>query len=82
MDGYLDAWTTRDGRNWTRINYQEGGGKTVVKLFSSQEWTKSVVDTKTVYIGMWGHSVIAFNRTDGEQHPSQLLLIGGKYYFL
>ncbi len=79
MDGRLDAWSSRDGVKWTRINYQEGGGKTVVQLFSSQEWTKSIVDTKTIYLGMWGQGLVAFNTTDGYSPPDRFLLIGGKF---
>ena len=54
MEGKLDMWFSRDGVDWKQINYMEGGGTTGIKQFSSQPWTVSVVDGKTVYLGMWG----------------------------
>jgi hypothetical protein len=33
-----------------------------VPFFSSQEWTETVVDTNTKYIGRWGMTVHSFNR--------------------
>ncbi len=73
VDGRLDAWWSRNGRDWFRINYQEGGGTSVVPLYSSQEWTVSTVDSKIVYLGLWGMTIEYLNLTTG---PS-LLLIGG-----
>lgn len=40
---------------------EEGGGSTTVPFFSSQEWTQTVVDTKSKYIGRWGLTVHSFN---------------------
>lgn len=67
MIGRADGYYTRDGANWTKINYEEGGGKTGVVYFSSQEWAKTIVDTKTKYLGLWGHTVHSFNLSDGTQ---------------
>jgi len=61
MEGLLDMWYSRDGANWKRINYIEGGGTTGIKQFSSQPWTTSVVDGKTVYLGMWGMTMEFYN---------------------
>jgi hypothetical protein len=77
VDGKLDAWYTRDGRDWFQINYQEGGGKTVVQLYSTQEWSQAIVDTVSVFVGLWGHSVVAFNTTNGFMPPDRLILIAG-----
>jgi hypothetical protein len=64
MIGRADAYWTRDGVNWTQINYQEGGangGSNGFPFYSSQEWSKTIVDTNTYYIGMWGMTVHSFN---------------------
>lgn len=67
MVGRPDAYWSYDAINWTEISYQEGGGSTGFTFYSSQEWTKTVVDTATKYLGMWGHTVTQFNTssTDG-----------------
>ena len=44
-------------------------------FYSSQEWTKTVVDGKSVYLGLWGHSVSYYNSLNGPN----LFLIGGQY---
>lgn len=54
MEGKADAWFSYDGITWTKINYEEGGGSSTVPFFSSQEWTSTIVDTKTKYLGNWG----------------------------
>jgi hypothetical protein len=63
--GRPDAYWSYDAVNWTQINYQEGGGSTGFTFYSSQEWTRTVVDTVTNYLGVWGHSVTQFNTTTG-----------------
>ena len=73
MDGLADAYFSRDGKIWTKIHYEQGEGTrgydTYVQYFSSQEWTVSVVDSASAYLGMWGHTMEVFNGTT--------LLIGG-----
>jgi hypothetical protein len=61
MLGKADAYWSRDGVKWTKINYEEGGGTSTVPFFSSQEWAQTVVDTKTKYLGLWGLTVAQFN---------------------
>jgi hypothetical protein len=64
--GRPDAYWSYDGVHWNQINYQEGGGTTGFTFYSSQEWTKTVVDTVTKYLGVWGHTVTQFNVSTGE----------------
>lgn len=79
MKGFADAYVSRDGIVWTRINYQEGGGSTFIDFYSSELWAKTLVDSSTTYLGMWGHSVLPFNPLTGREYPGQLILIGGDY---
>lgn len=79
MQGKADAYWSRDGLNWTRINYQEGGGTTGFTFYSSQEWARTVVDTKIKYLGLWGLTLNQYNTTSHKQFPGNLLLIGGLY---
>ncbi len=67
MVGRADAYFTHDGANWTKINYEEGGGKTGIIYFSSQEWAKTIVDTKTKYLGVWGHTIVSSNTTTSQE---------------
>ena len=67
VKGYSDAWWTRDGVTWTQINFQFGGvsnytyGYNLQALYTSQEWSKTVVNSATVYLGLWGHTLENFN---------------------
>lgn len=63
MLGKADAYYSTDGITWTKINYEEGGGTTGYTYYSSQEWAKTVVDTDTNYLGLWGHTIVSFNFT-------------------
>ena len=68
MKAYADAYFSRDGITWTRVNYAQGGGTrgtydTYVQFYSSQEWTASVVDSAAAYLGLWGHSIEFCNNT-------------------
>lgn len=79
MIGYADAYWSRDGAKWVKINYEEGGGRTTIPFYSSQEWSKTVVDTNEVYLGLWGHTVHSFNATTKAEYPGSFLLIAGDY---
>ncbi len=46
MQGRLDGWWSRDGENWSQIGFTIGGGASGVFQYSSQEWTRTVVDSK------------------------------------
>ena len=73
----LDAFGSRDMITWTQINYEEGGGLTgngvcqgtpmyatrKVPWYSSQQWSKVEINSQTVYMGLWGMTVVSFNRT-------------------
>lgn len=67
MVGRTDMMFSRDGIEWTRVNYEQGDGKrgydTFVQYFSSQEWTNTIVDSKVNYLGMWGMSSVFLNNT-------------------
>jgi hypothetical protein len=75
MDGLSDAYFSRDGKIWTRINYEQGDGvrgyDTYVQYYSSQEWTGSIVDSATAYLGLWGHTMEYLN-------GSALIIAGDK----
>ena len=79
MSGYSDAFWSRDGATWVRISYQEGGGMGSMPFYSSQEWAKTIVDTATVYLGMWGHSIESFNISTKEEYPGDFFLIAGDF---
>jgi hypothetical protein len=71
MDGKLDAYWSRDMVVWHKINFQEGGGRPseIQRLYSSknlpqyssQEWSRTTVDSEQIYLGLWGHSMETFN---------------------
>ena len=77
MSGKSDGYFSYDGILWIKINYEEGGGKTVVPFYSSQEWALTVVQGKETYLGRWGMTLLAFNGTTGKEYPAELILIGG-----
>lgn len=74
LKGLSDAWWSRDGANWVRVNYQAGAGfrgayDTYVKFYSSQKWSNTLVNGKTLYLGLWGQTV--------ERNNNSLILIAG-----
>eukprot|EP01038_Epipyxis_sp_PR26KG_P013274 gene13274-17787_t len=80
MVGLADAYFSHDGATWTKISYEEGGADgATLKYFSSQEWAETTVDTKTQYIGLWGHTVVSYNATSGGKYPGDLYLLGGDH---
>jgi hypothetical protein len=79
MQAKADGYWSRDGVQWTKINYEEGGGTTGIPYFSSQEWSKTIVDTQEVYIGLWGLTAHSFNSVTNQEFPGVLILIAGDY---
>lgn len=77
MNGKSDGWFTYDGIVWNQINYEEGGGKTVVPFYSSQEWSSTLVQGTVTYLGRWGMTLLSFNGSTGLQYPAELLFIAG-----
>lgn len=71
MQGKADGYWSRDGIQWNKINYEEGGGTSGIPYYSSQEWSKTIVDTATKYIGLWGLTI--------EYFKGNLILIAGDY---
>ena len=57
LEGYVDLWWSRDGSNWTRVDYEEGEKQS---LYSTNEWTSTLVQNKYVHLGKWGHSMVSF----------------------
>jgi hypothetical protein len=57
------------GVTWYQINYQEGGDPSVLPLYSSQEWSKTVVNAAPKDLGMWGASMVVFNTTSFGTQP-------------
>lgn len=79
IDGKSDAWWSRDGITWQQTNYQEGGGTggLGVPFYSSQEWVAATVDSKKIWLGQWGHTLITYNEKSGLREPGDIFLIGG-----
>ena len=75
MFTHADSYWSRDGVDWVRINFEEGGGSSFVKFYSSERWAKTVVDGRVEYIGLWGSSLEYF---EGLNNPN-FYLIGGAY---
>ena len=83
INGYSDAWWSRDGINWYQINFESGGdyfyGRSYQSLYSSQEWSKTIVNSQTVYLGLWGHTMVNFNTSTYQEQPGALFLIAGDF---
>lgn len=77
--GYSDSYWSEDGITWNQMNYQEGGGSTFVEFYSSELWSRTLVNSQTTYLGMWGATINSFNASNGEEFPGDLILIGGDY---
>jgi hypothetical protein len=88
LEAYTDTWVSRDvGRaDWTRINYEEGS-KNDENLFSTNEWTETIIKGRKIYRGKWGHTIMARvdystdnqNGTlDYTDKTPSLFVIGGK----
>ena len=75
MYAHADAYWSRDALSWTKINFEEGGGSTFVPFYSTEAWTETIVDGRTEYLGLWGHTVEYFDSIAG----SNLFMMGGAY---
>ena len=74
LKGWTDALWSRDGVTWTQVNFQEGAGirgayDNFVKFYSSQLWSKTMINGQSQYLGLWGQTLEMFNNT--------LILIAG-----
>lgn len=79
MEAKADAWWSYDAVEWTKISYEEGGGTNTVPYYSSQEWSQTIVNTRTAFLGLWGLTVQSFNESTGRSYPGDLVLIAGDY---
>jgi len=77
MNGKSDGYFSYDGILWIKINYEEGGGKTVVPFYSSLEWALTLVQGKETFLGLWGMTLLSFNGTTGKEYPAELIMIAG-----
>ncbi|CAM9484098.1 unnamed protein product, partial [Discosporangium mesarthrocarpum] len=57
MIGFVDMWWSSNGSTWFQVNYQEGAGS---NLYSNMEWALTEVDAEPLYLGKWGHKMIAW----------------------
>jgi hypothetical protein len=57
MEAYVDAWWSRDGRDWKRVHYKERYSEA---LYSTQEWALTSVEDVPINIGKWGFTVLNF----------------------
>jgi hypothetical protein len=57
MEAYVDAWWSRDGRDWKPISYKERYGPA---LYTTQEWAGTTVEDNPINIGKWGFTVLPF----------------------
>ena len=73
---------------WTQVNYEEGINQED-NLFSTNEWSETLQNGRTIYRGKWGHTMEVLERqksncqTNGKEcerasGESKMLLIGGK----
>lgn len=57
------------------MSYQEGSGS---NLYSSMEWALTEVDNDPIYLGKWGHRMLAWTRENDEGNiEPALYLLGG-----
>ena len=54
LEGHVDMFWSYDGSTWNRINYEEGKGKS---LYSTNEWTSTLIGGKYISRGKWGHAL-------------------------
>lgn len=78
VEGRADAFWTRDGKNWTRANWQFGGPGLQRPLWSSSDWACFRAGSNAhVFRGVWGHSLVTFNTTTRISALGDLFLVGG-----
>ena len=69
MDGMVDVYFSIDGITWTRVNYQEGGGSSLLALYSSEVWAKLTIAREITYVGLWGMTLTSFDFSNASQVP-------------
>ncbi len=58
MEGYVDAWSSRDGIHWTQVSYKAYKG---APLYTTQEYAQTGIED-IPHAGKWGFSVEMFKR--------------------
>lgn len=61
MVASVDTFYSYDAITWVQVNYHQGGGNSVLERYSSSEWSLSVIDGDTVFLGLWGHTLDVFD---------------------
>lgn len=56
----MDMWFSSDGLKWYKANYEEGSG---ANAYSCMEWTATEVDNTAVHLGVWGHKMVAWEKS-------------------
>lgn len=56
LEGYVDLFWSYNGSQWFRVNYEEGREES---LYSTNEWTSTLISGKFVHRGKWGHSILS-----------------------
>ena len=53
LEAYTDTWHSDDRSEWERINYEEG---TLHEdnLYSTNEWSETMIEERKIYRGKWG----------------------------
>ncbi|KAL9184445.1 hypothetical protein ACHAXT_002531 [Thalassiosira profunda] len=74
LEAYTDTWYSADGAEWKRINYEEGSVHED-NLYSTSEWSETVIEERKIYRGKWGHSLEAFRV--GSDNESESMTKGG-----
>ena len=58
MKGYIDLWSSVDGKTWTRIDREEGSG---VFLYTNNRYAVTDANGVRIYLGKWGHTAELYN---------------------
>lgn len=78
MEGRVDVFSTRDGIEWSRVSWNQGGIGMQRPLWSSNEWSCFADDDgKHRFYGLWGVSLLTYNLTTRSSLDGNLLLLGG-----
>jgi|AntRauTorckE5430_2_1112549.scaffolds.fasta_scaffold08434_3 hypothetical protein len=56
LEGYMDLYWSYNGSQWYRVNYEEGSAGS---LYSTNEWTSTLISGKYVHRGKWGHTMLS-----------------------
>ncbi len=62
----MNTYWTKDTVYWELMNFVQGGGISILELYSSNEWSRTIINGRIVFLGVWGLTLNVFTSYDSD----------------